>query len=170
MEINFTLTADDYQEFMRAYYQHLAGFWQRHQLAVFVSFGVICILGGLNWTYVEHRGALYGSFCDACGLFLVLFGFWSCRWKWRRWFAQNSDAYQNIFARFDEDGTTVRRRAQETKTQWEYYKGYEETENLILIAMPGGTYLIVPKRAFGGSDLGSFRQLLQNRFGTAERK
>lgn len=165
MEINFTLTADDYQEFMHAWYQRLAGFWLRHQLAIFVSFGVICVLGGLNWTYLQHRGALYGAFCGACGVFLVLLGFWSCRWKWRRWFARNRGDYQNISARFDAEGTTVRSKAQETRTKWEYYQGYEETENLILLAMPGGTYLILPKRAFADSDLGLFREMLQSRLG-----
>ena len=164
MEINFTLTADDYQEFRRAYYQRLAGFWHRHQFAIFVSFGVIVILGGLNWTYVQHRGVLYGSFCDACGVFLILAGFWSRKWRWRRWFAQNRDAYENIFARFDEDGTTVRNKVQETRTKWEYYKGHEETENLILLAMPGSSYLILPKRAFGESDLGLFREMLKKKW------
>ena len=165
MHIHFSVTAEDYQEFRRAYFARLASFWQRHHLLIFVSFGIIVILAALNWIWVLHRDRYYGFVCLACGLSLVWLGLWRRFWSWRRWFTRNAHDYENIEAEPGEEHMITRTKSEETKSTWDRYKGFAETENLILLCISRESYLILPKRAFEPADLGAFRELLQKKFG-----
>jgi YcxB-like protein len=163
MQVHFSLTEDDYREFQQAYFARLAGFWDRNHVKIFVTFGALVIVAGLNWIYYLHRGRFYGFTCVVLGLALIWLGAWGRFWKWRRWFSKNRRWFQDIEGEISAEGLMLRTKTEETRTKWEHYSGFVETENLILLQTPLSPYVIVPKRALAPSELVSFQELLRNK-------
>jgi YcxB-like protein len=163
MQIHCSLMEDDYQEFQRAYLEHFAGFWQRNLFKIFVPFGVIVIVAGLNWIFYLHRNTAYGVLCILCGLYLVWRAAWLRFWKWQRWFRKNAHLYANLQYEISEDDLLTRTATEETKAQWGNYPKYTESKNLILLMDGRGSYLVFPKRAFNPTDLNSFLELLKRK-------
>lgn len=140
----------------------MAGFWQRNHFKVFVTFGSIVLLAGLNWIFIEHRENYPGLVALAGGLYLVFAGIWG-RVKWRRWFLNHMHLYQDLEGEITDESLTVRSKTEETRAKWEHYSRFVESRNLLVLVDLQENCLIVPKRAFAQIDLESFLQLLRSR-------
>jgi YcxB-like protein len=160
MRIFFSLTAADHQEFRRAYFSSLAGFWTRHHFKIFVAFGMVVIAAGLNWLFNVHREPYYGWACVVAGLYLVGRAVWLRFAAGRRWFSRNRHAFENVEVEIGESEVTARTGTETSATRWEGYRSYAETEGLLVLSMFSGSFLVLPKRAFSPADLDSFRALL----------
>ena len=163
MQIQCSLTAEDYREFQQVYLERFAGFWQRNLFKIFVLFGVIVIVAGLNWIFYLHRNTAYGVLCILCGLYLVWRPAWLRFWKWQRWFRKNAHQYANLQYEISEEYLLSRTPTAETKAYWEHYPKYAETPNLVLLAERSGSYLIFPKRDFSAADLEAFQEILKRK-------
>ena len=162
MKISLSLTPEDYHEYQQVYLTRIAGFWQRSHFRIFVVFGTIVFLAGLNWIFFEHRGSYPGWISIAGGLYLMFAGWWG-RLKWRRWFHKNAHLYQDLEGEITEENLTVRSRTEETCAKWEHYSGLVESQNLLVLLDSQGNGLILPKRAFAPVDLESFLQFLHRK-------
>ena len=161
MAVHFSLTPEDYREYERVYLATFAGFRERHHFKIFISFGALAAIAGLNWIFSLHRNKYYGLLCVVAGIFLVGLGSWSRFWRARRWFSKNRQLYQNIEVRFSGEGLQWRSATAESNTRWAHWRGSAESENLIVVEAPEGSHVILPKRAFAASELDSLRELLR---------
>jgi YcxB-like protein len=168
MHIRFSLTADDYREYQQTYLARIAGFWDRNHFRIFVTFGIIVFVAGINWIFFEHRENYPGLVSLAGGLYLIFAGAWG-RLKWRRWFRKNRHLYQDLEGEITEENFTVRSNNEETLAKWEHYSGFVESENLIVLRDPQGNGVVVPKRAFAPAELESFLELLSRKLGRVAR-
>jgi YcxB-like protein len=168
MRIHYSLTAEDYREYQQMYLTRIAGFWQRNHFRIFVTFGVITFVAGLNWIFFEHRENYPGFVAIAGGLYLIFAGIWG-RLQWRHWFRKNKHLYQDLEGDIAEEDLTVRSKTEETRAKWEHYSCFVESSNLIILLDPQGSWLILPKRAFAACDLESFSQLLCGKLGHSAR-
>jgi hypothetical protein len=167
IKISLSLSPDDYYEYQQVYLARIAGFWQRNHFRVFVTFGIIVLLAGLNWVFIEHRENYTGLVAIAGGLYLVFSGVWG-RLRWRRWFLKNMHLYQDLEGEITEESLTVRSKTEETRTRWEHYARFIESRNLLVLMDPQENCLIIPKRAFAQADLESFLQVLNRRMAMAQ--
>jgi YcxB-like protein len=162
MKIHFSLTAEDYGEYQQTYLTRIARFWQRYHFRVFVTFGIIVFVAGLNWIFFEHRENYPGWASITGGLYLVFAGVWG-RLKWRRWFRQNAHLYQNLEVEITDEDLTVRRATEKTCAKWGHYSRFVESQSLLILLDSHGNCLILPKRAFTPADLKSFLELLHTK-------
>jgi YcxB-like protein len=162
MKIYFSLTTEDYGEYQQTYLTRIAGFWQRYHFRVFVTFGIIVFVAGLNWIFFEHREDYPGWVSIAGGLYLVFSGAWA-KLKWRRWFSRNAHLYQNLEVEITDGNLMVRSKTEETIAKWEHYSRLVESQNLFVLLDPHGNCLILPKRSFAPADLESFLQILHRK-------
>jgi YcxB-like protein len=162
MKIHFSLTTDDYREYQQMYLTRIARFWQRYHYRIFVTFGIITFVAGLNWIFFEHREDYPGWVSIAGGLYLVFAGVWG-RIKWRRWFSRNAHLYQDLEVEITQEDVRVRSKTEETCAKWEHYSTFVESQDLLVLLDPHGNCLILPKRAFAPADLESFLQLLHRK-------
>lgn len=162
IKISLSLSPEDYYEYQKMYLTRIAGFWQRNHFRIFVTFGIIVLLAGLNWTYIEHRESYPGLVALAGGLYLVFAGIWG-RLKWRRWFLKNMHLYQDLEGEITEESLTVRSKTEETRARWDHYSRFIESRNLLVLVDPQENSLIIPKRTFAPAELDSFLKLLNSR-------
>lgn len=161
-KIQYSLTPEDYREYQQAYLRAIAGFWSRNHFRIFVGFGIIVFIAGLNWILNVNREKYPGLVGIAGGLYLIFAGIWG-RMSFRRWFRKNAHMFQGLEGEFTEEGLTVRASKEETHAKWEHYTGFVETRNLLLLRTPEGSCVIVPKRSFAAADLESVLGLIRNK-------
>ncbi len=162
IKIHFSLTAEDYREYQQMYLARIARFWQRYHYSIFVTFGIVVFVAGLNWIFFEHRENYPGWGSIAGGLYLVFAGVWG-RLKWKRWFRKNEHLYQDLEGEITDEDLVVRSKTEETRAKWEHYSTFVETQNLLVLMDPHGNWLVLPKRAFAPADLQSFLKLLHGK-------
>ncbi|TAM84651.1 MAG: YcxB family protein [Acidobacteria bacterium] len=162
IKIHYSLTVEDYLEYQELYLTRIAGFWQKYHYRIFVIFGIIVFVAGINWIFFEHRHTYRGWVSILGGMYLVFVGVWG-RWKWRRWFRKNAHLYQNLEGEITDEDLTVRSRTEDTRAKWGHYSGFAESRNLIILLDPQGNWLILPMRAFEPADLESFLKLLHTK-------
>ncbi len=162
MKIHYSLTAEDYREYQQAYLTRIAGFWQRNHFSIFLTFGTIVFVTGLNWIFFEHRQGYPGFVSIVGGLYLIFLGVWG-RLNWRGWFRKNAHLYHDLDGEITEDTLTVRSKTEETRTKWDHYSRFVESSHLVIRLDPQENWLVLPKRAFAPADLESFLQLLRGR-------
>lgn len=162
MKIHYSLTPQDYREYQELYLTRIARFWERYHYRIFVTFGVIVFIAGLNWIFFEHRRGYPGWVSILGGLYLVFAGVWR-RLKWRRWFGKHAHLYQDLEGEITEEGLSLRSRTEETRAKWEHYSTVVESQNLLILLDPQGNWLVLPKRAFAPEDLRSFLKLLRGK-------
>lgn len=165
MKIHYSLTAEDYREYQELYLARIAGFWQKYHYRIFVAFGVIVFVAGINWIFVERRESYPGWVSILGGLYLVFAGVWG-RLKWRRWFRKNTYLYQDLEGEITDEDLTVRSRTEETRAKWEHYSTFVESRNLLILLDPQGNWLVLPKRAFEPADLEPFLKMLHSKLAT----
>ncbi|HEX5410607.1 MAG TPA: YcxB family protein [Terriglobia bacterium] len=165
MKTQYSLTPQDYREYQELYLTRIAGFWEKYHFRIFVTFGAICFAAGLNWIVFEHRETYPGWVALVGGLYLLFSGVWG-RWKWRHWFRKNAELYQNLDGEITDDNLTVRSGTVETCARWEHYSRFVESQNLLLLLDPQGSWLVLPKRAFAPEDFHSFVKFLRDKLST----
>jgi hypothetical protein len=167
MHIRYSLTLDDYKEYQRMYFDSLAGFWVRNHLPIFVSFGLLVSIAGLNWNLNRHTPRFYGFLCVALGLCLVWRGLWFRYRKWSRWFSRNVHKFHDLEGDITAEGLTWRGKTDELQVRWAHYSAFAETERLFVLIDQQHSCVIIPKRAFPPDALHAFRnwvpQELKNR-------
>lgn len=165
MKICYSLTPEDYREYQELYLTRMARFWEKYHYRIFVTFGIIVLLAGLNWIFVEHRESYPGWVAILGGLYLLFAGVWG-RLKWRRWFGKHAHLYQDLEGEITEEGLSVRSRTEETRAKWEHYSTFVESQNLLVLLDPQENWLVLPKRAFAPEDLRSCLKLLRGNVAT----
>lgn len=163
MKIHYSLTEEDYREYQELYLTRVAGFWQKYHYSIFVMFGVVVFVAGLNWIFFERRESYPGWVAIVGGLYLVFVGVWS-RLGWRRWFRKNAHLYQDLEGEITDETMTVRSRTEETSAKWEHYSTFAESQTLLVLLDIQGGCLILLKRAFDPEDLESFLRLLHRKY------
>jgi hypothetical protein len=164
IKISLSLSPEDYYEYQQMYLTRIAGFRQRNHFRIFVTFGIIVLLAGLNWIFIEHRENYPGLVALAGGLYLVFAGIWG-RLKWRHWFLKNKHLFQDLEGEITEESLTVQSKTEETRARWEHYSRFIESRNLLVLVDSQENCLIVPRRAFAPAELESFLKLLSSRIG-----
>ncbi len=167
-KIQYSLTAEDYREYQKAYLASMAEFWGRNHFRISVGFGSIVFIAGLNWVFNVHREKYPGLVAIAGGLYLIFVGIWG-RVSFRRRFRKNEPLYQGLEGEFSNEGLTIRASREETRAKWEHYTGFLETPNLLLLQTPDGSCVVIPKRAFAPAELDSVLQLVRSKVGPSGR-
>lgn len=165
MKIHYSLTPEDYSEYQELYLARIAGFWQKHHYRIFVTFGVIVFIAGLNWIFFAHRENYRGWVAIFGGLYLCFAGIWA-RLKWRRWFSRNAHLYQDLEVGIADEDFTVRSKTIQACTKWEHYSRAVESHKLIVMLDLRGDCVILPKRAFAPEDLETFLKFLHRKVST----
>jgi len=152
MRIEFEYTMNDLREGI---------WWRRRARAAVAVLGWLVVLecGAVAlWLEKSHQTTINvrRDWADlipwvAVPLVIVLVRLSQLRRQAIRVWASNPAFHLPQSVEIDQQGVKVASSLLETRYHWNYFVGWAQTPNLLLLLIPGDVRLIVPKRAFPGS-------------------
>lgn len=160
IEVHFTYTEADYQEFLRNY------FWKNQS-----KFYILLLVFMLAFLVFTFKGAyLSWNFFLSCILPIALFaGLWLAilRHSGRRAFRMNDQMQETRSGRIDRDKISIAGQTFSSDFLWEGVQRVEETRNLYLVYNSKASAVMLPKRVFTANQQQHFKKIVAEKPGLA---
>lgn len=180
MQLRFQCTFEDFTEALADDAAYRKQKTMRKSFRIIYAIVILCGLPAYIWFEWDNAlsdtsrfwsGATAGWIVASLVLlaFMTILARMRMRKQARRLWDGQRSLHEARNAEFSPNGVTLIAETSRSEFQWQAFTRYSETPTLFLIYLSDFQFIMIPKRAMDGPQLGEFRELCQGMLGRAKR-